>query len=188
MKNSKLFFMILVLPFFFSCENDPMKVKSFNVGLDLPSQTSHNIEVYYTDSAELKIHLTAPEANIFTGAKPYEEMPKGVRVEFYNDSSGLVESWLTSEYAIRREREQMMEAKHKVVVVNTAGDKLETEHLTWDGTTRQIHTHAFVKITTADQVLTGDSLVSDELFNHYKIVGPVGSFSLNEAPSDDSAK
>ncbi|HTL83330.1 MAG TPA: LPS export ABC transporter periplasmic protein LptC [Bacteroidia bacterium] len=172
----------------FSCVNDPMKVKSFNIGKDLPSQTSNDIDVYYSDSAKQKIHLTAPQADIYTGAKPYEEMTKGVNVEFYNDSSGKVESSLTAEYAIRREREQIMEAKRKVVVVNAAGDKLETEHLIWDGAKDSIFTKAFVKITTADQVLIGDGMVSDAMFNHYRIIHPTGVFSLNEAPDDSVSK
>ncbi len=49
-----------------------------------------------------------------------EEMAKGVKVEFYNDSQ-TVNSYLTANYAINKKHEQIMEAKNDVVVVNISG-------------------------------------------------------------------
>ena len=174
---------LLILPLFLvailfsDCKTDPEKVKAVTKRNDLPLQTAHDIDVVYTDSAKIKIHLTAPQVDEFSGPNPYTVMSKGVRVEFYEDS-GKVDSYLTSNYAIRREREQTMEAKYDVVVINTKGEKLNTEHLIWDGAKRRIYTEAAVKITTADQIIMGTGLESDEMFNNYEIKNITGTFML----------
>lgn len=64
-------------------------------------------------------------------------MPKGVKVEIYNDS-GIIETKLTSNYAIRKIKENKMVAKNDVVVVNSKGEKLNTELLTWDGAKEEL--------------------------------------------------
>ena len=56
----------------------------------------------------------------------------------------------------------------------TKGDKLNTEHLTWDGKSRKVYTNAFVRITTPDKVMTGTGLESDETFSKYKILNVKG--------------
>ena len=176
---------LLLLPFFLflllgsACKTDPEKVKAVTQKQNLPLQTAHDIDVIYTDSAKIKIHLTAPQVEEFNGASPYTEMAKGVRVEFYEED-GTVDSYLTSNYAIRRERDQIMEAKNDVVVINTKGEKLNTEHLIWDGVKRRIYTEAAVKITTADQIIMGTGLESDEMFNNYEIKNITGTFLLKD--------
>lgn len=165
--------------FFVSCVNDPAKVNSFSKNAKVPLQTINDVDLLYTDSAKLKLHVTAPVMEEFGGVNPYEEMAKGVKVEFF-DSEEKVSSYLTSNYAINKKREQIMEAKNNVVVVNVKGEMLKTEHLIWDGKKRRIHTDAFVTITTKDQVLTGTGLDADEQFENYEIKNPVGTILLKD--------
>lgn len=167
-----------------SCANDPAKVKSFTQSKKLPLQTAHDVDVLYSDSARLKIHLTAPQVDDYMGQETYTEMPKGVKVEFFNDS-GKLDSYLTSNYAIRNQRQNMMEARNNVVVVNNRGERLNTEDLIWDGTKRRIHTDAYVTITTADQVIYGTGLESDEMFTDYEIKNVKGKVRLKEGPDED---
>ncbi|CAN5193960.1 hypothetical protein BH09BAC5_BH09BAC5_06440 [soil metagenome] len=164
-----------------SCVNDPVKVNSFTKNITLPLLTESNVDLLYSDSARLKVHLTAPVLEEFGGVSPYEEMPKGVKVEFYNDSQQITSS-LTANYAINKKKEQIMEAKNDVVVVNTKGEKLNTEHLIWDGAKRRIRTDAFVKITTKEQVIWGTGLDSDERFEEYEIKNITGTFLLKDGP------
>jgi len=89
-----------------------------------------------------------------------------------------VNTSLTAKYAIRYEREQKMEARNDVVVVNIKGEKLNTEKLIWDGIRRKIYTDAFVKITTDDQILMGNGLESDETFSEYEIKNLTGTILL----------
>jgi LPS export ABC transporter protein LptC len=175
------FFSFFIAIFFASCVNDPAKVNSFSKNAKVPLLTEHDVDVLYSDSAKLKVHLTAPLMEEFGGIDPYEEMSKGVKVEFYNDSE-IVNSFLTANYAINRKKKNIMEAKNDVVVVNTKGEQLNTERLIWDGSKRRIHTDAFVKITTKDQVITGTGLDSDERFEDYEIKNISGTINLKDVP------
>lgn len=170
-----------------SCANDPEKVKKVTQKDTLPLQTALGVDVLFTDSAQLKIHLTAPKVEQYAGNRDYEEMTKGVRVEFYDDS-GKVDSYLTANYAIRRVKDNRMEAKNDVVVVNTKGEKLNTEHLIWDGNKRRISTESSVKITTADQIIVGTGLESDETFTDYEIKNITGTFTLKEGEKKSGDK
>lgn len=172
------FLIVVIIP---SCVNDPAEVNSITQKSKLPTISQHNVDLRYTDSAKLKIHMTAPQFDEYEGINPYEEMAKGVKVEFFGDSE-KVDSYLTANYAIRKKREKIMEAKNDVVVVNSKGEKLNTEHLIWDENKRRIRTDAFVRITTADQVITGTGLDSDERFEEYEIKNITGTILLKDEP------
>jgi LPS export ABC transporter protein LptC len=175
-----LFFAAVFFAFVTACVNDPAKVNSITGKNKLPLVTEHGVDALYTDSAKLKFHITAPQMDEYEGLDPYEEMIKGVKVEIYNDS-GSVDSYLTANYAIRRKKENTMEAKNNVVVVNTKGEKLNTEDLIWDGSKRRIHTDARVTITTKDQIIYGTGLDSDERFEEYEIKNISGQFKLKDS-------
>jgi LPS export ABC transporter protein LptC len=178
---SALIFFLLLFP---ACVNDPAKVNSITKKDNLPTQTAHSVDMLYTDSAKLKIHLTAPELEVYEGNSTNYEMKSGVKVEFFNDS-GTVDSYLTANYAIRKEREHTMMAKNNVVLVNTKGERLNTEELIWNESTRRIHTDAFVTITTADQVIQGTGLDSDETFTDYEIKNISGTINLKDEEKGD---
>ncbi|HET6990457.1 MAG TPA: LPS export ABC transporter periplasmic protein LptC [Bacteroidia bacterium] len=184
MLNIKQFFLFVAVLFAITpaCVNDPAKVNSITRKNKLPLLTEHGVDAIYTDSAQLKFHITAPQVDEYEGVDDYEEMPKGVKVEIYNDS-GAVDSYLTANYAIRKTKENKMEAKNNVVVVNTKGERLNTEDLIWDGTKRRIHTDAHVTITTKDQIIYGTGLDSDERFEEYEIKNISGQINLNDKDS-----
>ena len=162
-----------------SCKNDPAQVNSITKKDTVPLLTTQNVDMLVSDSAMLKIHLTAPRAEEFAGEDQKTIFPQGVFVQFYDDS-GMVNSSMQSQYAERRPREQKTIAKQKVVVINVKGEKLETEKLTWDERTRKIYTDAFVKITTADQVIMGDGLEADAAFTEYEIKNITGTLMLKD--------
>ncbi len=169
----------LLLLFAAGCENDLKEVRNFTQGKKLPLQTGQDIEVQYNDSGKVKIKLKAPQVDEYGGNAPYTEMPKGVNVQFFDDSL-KVNTSLRANYAIRKERERFMEAKYNVVVVNVKNEKLETEHLVWDGAKRRIYTKSKVTITTADQITIGTGLESDELFTDYTIENVESIITLKE--------
>lgn len=170
---------LLFLAFFASCENDPAEVNSLTQKDTLPLLTTQNVDMLVSDSARQKIHMVSPLAQEFAGPEQKTIFPEGVFVEFFDDSA-KVNSSIRSQYAERRPKEQLMIAKQKVVVVNIKGEKLETEKLIWDERTHRIYTDAFVKITTADQVIWGDGLEADAAFTEYEIKNITGTLMLNE--------
>ncbi|HVA98994.1 MAG TPA: LPS export ABC transporter periplasmic protein LptC [Bacteroidia bacterium] len=174
----KIIFSSCLLLLLSACENNISTVKIITSQSNLPLQTGKNVEIIYTDSAKLKVKLTSPEMNRFPGKSPYTECPKGVNVIFYSDS-GTINSTLTSDYAIRYENTGKMEAKNDVVLVNKKGDKLNTEDLIWDQQKQIIYTNDFVKITTANEVIYGDGLQSNQSFTQYKILNITGTINLN---------
>jgi LPS export ABC transporter protein LptC len=115
----------------------------------------------------------------YSGMKPHVTMPEGLRVRFYN-SEGVINSTLTANYAISYEKSKIMEARNDVVVVNSKGEKLNTEHLVWNQRKSQIVSEEFVKITTDDRILFGEGLKADETMNNWTIKKPKGEIYLEE--------
>jgi LPS export ABC transporter protein LptC len=170
---------VIIFIFLSSCENDIATINLITTKSQLPAESGKEVEIIYSDSARIKMKLTSPQIDHYTGKKPYVEFPKGVKVEFY-DRDMKVKSRLTSKYAIRRENEKVMEAKQDVVVNNEKGETLNTEHLIWDEQKDRIYTEEFVKITTKDEILFGDGLESNQEFTKYKIKNIKGTISLHE--------
>src|SRR5207237_1405022 len=132
-----------------ACENDIEKVKLFGMHEQSPVESSKNIKIIYSDSARVEAELSAPIMNHYTTENPYIEMHRGLKAIFY-DASLRVKSRLTADYSIRYEREQKMEARKNVVVINEKGEQLNTEHLIWDERTEKLLSDEFVKITRKD--------------------------------------
>jgi LPS export ABC transporter protein LptC len=161
------------------CENDIRKVKLVTERKNLPLQTGRNIEVIYSDSAKVKVRITAPFSQRFETPSPYIEFPKGVKAVFYTDSL-KIKSTLTANYAVSKEHERTMEAKGNVVVVNEREEQLNTEHLIWDEAKAKIYSSQFVKITTPDKIIYGEGFEADQDFNVYKIFNIKGTISVKK--------
>lgn len=115
----------------------------------------------------------------WTGEKPYMKMPKGVKVLFY-DKDMNVSSRLSANYAVSYEKDEIMEARNNVIVVNEEGEQLNTEHLVWEKREARIYTNEFVKITTTDEIIYGNGFESNENFTKYKIQQIKGTINLKE--------
>jgi len=144
-----------------------------------PVQTSKDVEIVYSDSAKMKVKLIAPLLERFVKDTSYVIFRQGVHVFFYDDKE-KVKTELTAKYGIRYEGVGRMEAKNDVVLVNEKGEKLNTEHLTWDEQKKLIYTDAFVKITTLDKIIYGDGLESNQDFSRYKIKNIKGELGIKE--------
>ena len=77
-----------------------------------------------------------------------------------------------------------MEAKYDVVIVNSEGERLNTEHLIWDRKNQRIYSNVFVTITTEDEVIMGEGFESNESFTKYKILKPKGTISQEDEEYD----
>lgn len=185
---------VMLFCVFNACKNDVAEVNSITAATEKakPIETSINIELLYSDSARVRSRLKAPLVEHYLGKKPYYEMKKGMDVVFYNQF-GKEENKLTANYGIGYDNENgqnqgaanqgkmnIMEAKGNVVVLNEKGDKLNTEHLTWNSVTKKIYTDEFVKITTKDEVIWGDGLEAEEDFSEYEIKHVKGTIALKD--------
>ena len=178
-----LYFSVSLL---FSCENDLDKVKLYSKGRTSPQESAKNIKILYSDSAHVEVELTAPVLNHYETENPYIEMPKGFNAIFYNNKLE-VKSKLFADYGIRYERDQRMEARKNVTVINEKGEKLNTEHLIWDERKEKLYSDEFVKITTKDEIIFGNGFEANQNFSKYKIFNIKGTISLNnETHAKDS--
>ncbi len=164
-----------------ACENDIEKVKIITGKKAIPVEKGKDVEILYSDSAKIKARLLAKELNRFAEKQPYIEMPKGIKMYFY-DSNQKVNSTLTSQYAkvLQLPDNNIMEAKRKVVVVNEKNETLRTEHLVWNQKEETIVSDAFVTITTKDEIIMGDGLESNQSFTKYKIKKMKGTINLKK--------
>lgn len=167
----------------FSCENDLKEVAALTQKPKLlPTESAKQVDMIYSDSGKATARLNAPLMLHYTlGVKePYEELPQGIYVEFYDDSN-KVKSILKSNYAIRYEQTKKMEAKYQVEVINENGEKLNTEHLIWDEEKKKIRSDEFVKITTKKEIIMGDGLEADQDFSEWEILKVKGVIKVNES-------
>jgi LPS export ABC transporter protein LptC len=134
-----------------------------------------NIEIKYSDYGNLKVVAKAKSMTRFNTEKPYMEFSDGIKVFFY-DASHQVQTLMTAEYATAVESTNQMTARKNVEVVNAKGEKLNTEELIWDEQKKIMYSNAFVKITTADEIIYGTGMQANESFTDYvikKITGKV---------------
>ena len=181
--NLRYLFLPAAAFFIAGCENDIEKVKLFGSHEQSPAESVKNIKIIYSDSAEVKAELTAPVMNRYTHEKPYLEMPVGLKVIFY-DQALNVKSRLSAEYGIRYERDQKMEARKNVVVVNEKGEQLNTEHLIWDERKEKLLSDEFVKITRKDEIIYGTGFEANQDFSKYKIFNIKGTIFVNKEKND----
>lgn len=163
----------------FACNSDLEKIKEIQITADedYPVETLQNAKLIYSDSAVVRVILYATQMDRYVGDEPFLEITKGLKVQFFN-LSGSKESELTAQYAKIDEEKNLMEAKNTVKVKNVNGDVLETEHLILDQKTEMVYTEEFVKITTNDEVIYGEGLVSNQDFTKYTIKKISGTIML----------
>lgn len=144
-----------------------------------PNQVGDTVTMLYTDSAKLKIMVSANRMLIFTDnvSEPFTILPKGVFVTFF-DETEKVSATLKANYGVRYENSKRMEVKYAVEVINAEGTKLETERLVWDELTKRIYTDAFVRITTATEIIMGKGMESNQDFSKYELKQVTGQIQL----------
>ncbi|MCK9613312.1 MAG: LPS export ABC transporter periplasmic protein LptC [Bacteroidales bacterium] len=176
-------FICIALLLSVSCKNKLEDINAITFADTFPIEAGKNIEIIYSENAQIQTVLKAPEYFRYGGKNPYSEMPKGIDATFY-DSSMKVKTRLTSKYAIKYDNKNTMEAKNDVVVINEKGEQLNTEHLIWNEKERKIYTDVFVKITTSDKVFYGDGMDADDSFIKWVIRKPRGTFYINTEDSE----
>lgn len=174
-----VFFSAALLP---SCKNDVQTILSLDMVDTLPEMTARDIEIFYSERAKVQIKLVSPYLVNKTGDESVLLFPEGFTVYFY-DSVMNLQSTITADYGISYEKKKIMEARHNVVVENLEkGEKLNTEELFWDRGKQLIYSKKFVKLTTGEQVVTGDGLTSEEPFDELFISQIKGVLELKEEP------
>lgn len=168
------------------CVNDPEQIAAIvDDAPELPVETALEARVIYSDSAVVRVILDAEQMERYAGGNPRLEMSGGVHMRFF-DNKGNVSSELRAQRAVHFEQTGVMEARDDVTVVNDRHETLNTEHLIWNKESETISTEEFVKITTADEVIFGHGLESNQDFTKYRIKNIKGTINIADAKSNEN--
>lgn len=164
-----------------SCKNDKKEIDKLVSKRNTQEDKADEVTIIYSENGQSKIRMYATEFIRNEIAKPpYVDMRKGLRVEFFNDSTHEIESTLTAQYARWYEGKGNVLIRDSVVVVNKKNETLNTEELIWNQNVKKFYTEKFVRIATPDQVMYGDGLEANEDFSWYRIKNPKGTVRVNK--------
>ena len=161
---------VLSVVMLISCENSITTVQEITRTDTAATVSGYNIEYIRTDSARQQVLLKSPVLHRYTGKDGYQEFPEGFEVYFY-DILGNQKSYIRANYGITYEKRKLMQARNDVVVKNfETQEQLNTENLVWDQRKKIIWANKFVKVTSPDKIVFGDSLIADESFRQHEIL------------------
>lgn len=165
-----------------ACVNTMSDVNDLTEDLQLTVETATNVEILYSDSAQIKVRITGPKMNRYIDREnPKEEFPNGVHVEFYG-AQGEVLSWLDANYAVRETKKSRIITRDEVQLYNEKNEKLETSELIWDENDDIIYTDRFVMITQPERGDTsyGYGFVANNDFTQFEIQKNSGKMNVSE--------
>lgn len=172
---------IIASAIFVSCKNDIDTVNLLTSRTNMPTFSVFGFETVYSDSGRVMVELKAKDMSRYEGKNlKYDEYRYGLNVRFF-DLDGSVTATLKCSYARFLIDKELWEIKSDVEIDNISrGEKINTELLYWDMNKELVYSDKFVKITTEDEILTGDGFESNQDFSEWKILKPAGIISIKD--------
>ena len=175
---------VIIAAFFMSCSGDKSveDISEYNKQRDsLTVEIANDVEIVYTDSAILRAKIAAPTMKRFPDkSNPRLEMPDGVKATFYDDM-GEVTSRLDARYAMHYEKDDRIEIRDSVVVLNRNDEEIKTDELIWDKKKRRVTSNKPVRVRIRDEkIIKAEGFESDESFLNYKFTKVTGIVYLDE--------
>lgn len=175
--------------FFFSCGRNHTSEEIANRNQlrdSLSVEVADSVVITYTDSAVLRAEIEAPTMKRFPDHEnPRLEMPMGVRATFFNDISEVT-STLNARYAIHHEKDDRIEIRDSVVVLNRNDEEIRTDELIWDKKNRKVTSDKPVRVRIRDEkIIKAEGFESDEDFLNYKFTKVTGIVYLNASVEEE---
>ena len=185
----KSIIIIVALVMLFSCENSLKTIQKITAEDTLASMSAYDVIYERSDSGIRQVVLRCPLMEQYDSKKneknPYSEFPQGFEIIFY-DKSGHKVSFISAEYGINYRKKKLLLARNNVVVKNfNSQEQLNTEYLEWDQKKKMLYTHSFVKITSPDNVIFGDSMIAKEDFSSREIFNMRGEIEIKDEENGD---
>ncbi len=165
-----------------SCENNIEVVKNLGELKDHPMISAQQVEILYSDSAKLRLRITAPVIKRYNKPdKQYTEFPQGIKVEQF-DTTLRVVAVIEARYAIYYENKNLWEARNNVVARNLVkNEELNSEELFWDQAQGKIYSHKFTRISNEDGVFYGEGgFEAKEDLSQWNMLGIKGKVNIKE--------
>ncbi len=143
-----------------------------------PRMDIKNVNMLYSDSARVKVHMTAPRQLEMDN---YDRLfPDGVMLEFF-DNTGQKTTIITSKKGRMKYENQIYTVYDSVVVRNLAKNEImNTEELNWQQREQKVFTEKHVAIRTPEELLEGEGLDAKQDFSWYRIRKPTGVFPVEQ--------
>ena len=136
------------------------------------------MEMFYTKNDRVSVKLMADL--VYEMQNNDREFPKGIYMEFY-DESGRLESTLRANHAYFFKELNQWRGRGKVEVKNIAkNEQLNTEELFWKPADKTIFTDKFVTIRREGDVIYGEGLNAKQDLSDYTITKPTGDLEVVE--------
>lgn len=176
----KYFILIAIISTTLSCVTKMEDIDNLTNGLEASIEVATNVEILYSDSAQIKVKISGPTMNRYLDRdNPREEFPDGVHVEFFG-VDGQIESWLDADYAVRETNKSRIVTRKNVNLYNAKNEKLETGELIWDEIGDKVFTDRFVMITQPERGDTsyGYGFVAKNDFKRFEIQKNSGKMNI----------
>lgn len=182
--NKAVFLTILSCILGFGCVNDIAEIDALFQESDAHVEVGTDIEILYSDSAFVRVKLTAPTLRRHINrADQRDEFPDGIHIDFL-DRDGNVESTLDADKGDRFPRTHQMIVYQNVVLRNSLGEVLETSQLVWNEREQTASTTRFVKITKPDEVIYANGFETNSNFTEYQLYSVRGRVKINDMEKD----
>lgn len=175
-------FVILLVASLAACKNDLDKVAAVEVEQSAPDRITQQAEYLYSDSGRVTNRLRAGRIAEWSTEPKRTELSEGVELVFFG-RDGAQQSTLTARRGLILPKEKRMEVYEQVVFVNSKGERLETEQLTWQQDSARVRTDKAVRVQRGPDVIHGMGLDAAEDFSSYVIHRITGQLYL---PPDDT--
>ena len=170
---------VAILLILCACINDPSDVAKLRQQLEPGVEVATGVRMIYSDSAKVRVIVTAPTMNNYTEAVDVrQEFPDGLHLTFFDDfqdtSSTLIAKW-----GVYRQRANTITVRDSVIWESVDLQRLETEELNWSEKDARIYTNKFVILRQPDYLVTGYGLEADQNFEQAKVLQVDGRIPIS---------
>ena len=155
------------------CSSDNRNLSNLPAGADSlarPDSEVSGARIYLYDKGQVTSEIYS--AKIIKFEEKDSTAAYQLDIDIY-DSTGNVSTRIVGDSGFIRETKGLLNIFGNVVVDTDDSTRLETEYLWWDSNTDRIKTDAFVRITRADDVITGWGLDADNRLKDFRILSQV---------------
>ncbi|MEO7211925.1 LPS export ABC transporter periplasmic protein LptC [Mucilaginibacter sp.] len=158
---------MLAVMLFSACENDINKIKAIAAAdATKPIQRTTDLDVIFSDSAQVKFRLTSPLYIEYKVEKPYGILPNGVKIIFL-DKDAKEAGNIVADSASMHDDNKFIEFHKNVVAKNSEGTVYKSDELIWDQKKKTYSSNKPVEMTKiGGDVMRGTSFVSDDKLQH----------------------
>ena len=145
---------------------------------EMPDQESWNSKIIVSNDGIVSAIIHAGYIAVYNERK-ITLLEDDVHVDFYN-AEGDITSVLTSDRGEVDDETQDLSGYGNVVIEGEDGTILETEEIHWENKSERIHTDAFVKITSPEEIIHGYGMESDAALSNYTIYRVTGQTRIEQ--------